>query len=77
MNPIDVFLLNRDSEKVFRKKKSFKFFDIKKFILFKNEKGLNQKEDLVLLSPEPSSKDYLFTMDKQEGLADMFDINLE
>ncbi|RNA11161.1 Transcription factor E2F4 [Brachionus plicatilis] len=34
-------------------------------------------EELVLLTPGPSSKDYLFTMDKQEGLIDMFDINLE
>lgn len=41
--------------------------------------GVNDlnEEKLILLTPGPSPKDYLFSMDKNEGIADMFDISFE
>ena len=34
-------------------------------------------EGFILLNPAPSSKDYTFNMDKNEGLTDMLDIVID
>lgn len=42
-----------------------------------NSESLKKEENLILLTPGPSSKDYMFSMDKNDGVAEMFDISIE
>lgn len=39
--------------------------------------GVNKEPKLILLEPGPSTNDYTFGMDKNEGISEMFDISLE
>jgi hypothetical protein len=35
---------------------------------------IDKNEGFIILAPIPTQKDYMFSMDKSEGLCDVFDI---
>ncbi|CAF1089754.1 unnamed protein product, partial [Brachionus calyciflorus] len=73
-SPVDVYLCN---EKVDKSDNQGEENNQNNEDSMKKELTTISKENLILLTPGPSSRDYLFTMDKNEGLVEMFDIFLE
>jgi len=70
--PIDVYLIDRKESSSLKEdasQTSLEPFD---------EKYNNiEKENMILLKPAPTFNDYNFDMNKNDGISDMFDLNLE
>lgn len=70
--PIDVYLIDRKESSSLKE-------DASQTLLEPIDEQYNniEKENMILLKPAPTFNDYNFDMNKNDGISDMFDLNLE